>query len=282
MKVFFSSFLVLLLAQSVSADESEVRDIIHGLLNKAGVNISKADAHELVLSYRHEAIRLSNKYQLYNIVEPQLEKIDGKFDALKGERNPNGPKLSAIVGSLKALRSQLAAKASELELAFLDVEIDVLSALQNAPTQAIQFAKFKQISVNGNLGLSDARIHELLVNTPLEAYNQAAKVKLNPVRLVKAYNEALLNLDQKHPLSSSLRVLIDSLVELDNAIHPQNKALAPVGKNVIKDQIKLLRDAKSRQDDYLLDHLSGKALSLYESLVDNLLDLKAEIRISIS
>uniref|UniRef100_A0A1I7RYI5 Secreted protein n=2 Tax=Bursaphelenchus xylophilus TaxID=6326 RepID=A0A1I7RYI5_BURXY len=268
--------LALLAVAQVQA-QLPARDVIQKLLKRSGIDISAYSSHDFDLDAQRNVLELLQKYNLYDELVSALNKAHDLLIALNDQKDIEGPKLGLVITALKGLRHRLAAKANEDELRVLDGEIDVLSAVRRDGTNALALKKANAILKAGrpDLNISNADLKKSFLKNILESYQSAApQGGRNPRQVVRASIDALLNLDAAHPLSSSLGQLIAALKEQNDFAQKINHGNGTeIGK-----QIAVLELAKAHQDDSILDGLSGKALSLYEDLVENLKDLKKELK----
>ncbi|CAD5209835.1 unnamed protein product [Bursaphelenchus okinawaensis] len=217
------------------------------------------------------AIEIAEKLKVYDNVTNLVS--DANDLLVKG-----AVKLPSAVLKLRQVRCLLA-KADDSSLRSLDFTTDLLHIAEvKAEDRLAEVAALDSVNKAAGLNLTKTQIEDYLINLVLESYQAKMVVssKLNPHSLLNETYVSLSNIDLKHPLSSSLRVYIDSLDRLDNFIHGVRKN--QVGRSVLTDLLNLLKRAKAKHDDDLLDGVSGKALEIYERLVDDLKDLKPLLR----
>ncbi|CAD5209827.1 unnamed protein product [Bursaphelenchus okinawaensis] len=274
--------VALCLVGVVAARDKELINVFKYLLGGANVNASDdatSTIHSKMLQYKIDAVELGGKYKIYDSsVSKLLSETNDAIEAIPLNASAPGASLAVAIAKYNRLHAALAAVATSEEMFFLDFSLKLLESMSVLGQYQHRVDLIVGSLRAGNEPVAPAQIRPIFVNMVLEAYQIAAKnKKLNPTAVLNATAVALDNIDASHPLGTGLRLYIQSLRALESAIYTQQNEVY-IGHVVLKKLIDALQRAKNRQDDYLLDGLRGEALSIYERIVENLKDLKEEIR----
>ncbi|CAD5213488.1 unnamed protein product [Bursaphelenchus xylophilus] len=289
MKFFvFALFGALLVAQITakpkqrqldSVEKRQVRDYFIRLLKDVGINnLDHGTAHLLFLDIALNIIELANSVKLYEPLLPTYNSFLEQLIKAANSKDGTGPELSKVVDLLQAIRNRLSDKIKEPKLIIVDAFLDSAKVLRRDPQHALAVKKAQAINQAAGIEMDDKKVRNFIVNNVIEAYKQGLNISVNPVRAVANVAKAHMAIDLAHPLSTPLRLLINALEAERDLIYPKQNGARNVGFAVLKDQIDLLKKAKAKQDDSVLDGLSGNALALYEEIVEDLKDLKRELR----
>ncbi|CAD5209823.1 unnamed protein product [Bursaphelenchus okinawaensis] len=266
--------LCLLVAVVHADDDKDVRDVVYKLLADININVSYAKVHEDFLGFEKKAVDLvAGDEALYNKIAPVLANIKQGYISLKGEHNQYGEKLHRVQQRLQGLRDILATKVKDAnQLSLFDESVEMIRGMLLIPSSEDVVNKLLQIIKDARIDYeplppTEVEVRHALVLIAFEAFQRS---KQNPVELFRKINDAdYPAIDIEHSLSTPLRHLIEDY----EAVYAQYKEQKK--DDILAALIINLKHQKQRQPIHLLDGLPDTpAKEIYESIVDDLMDLK--------
>ncbi|CAD5209825.1 unnamed protein product [Bursaphelenchus okinawaensis] len=284
MKLFAVVLLSLVALNAVQAGvDEDLRDSYIKFLGANNIKIDQAEAHRRLLAYKKESIDLANKYGIYDHIDELLSKTTELIIAASKAKVLFGSEYNKAVVAFHVLRNTLADHAHELEMIHVDFNNDLLASMAHDPTNNMGVKLLLAVNdeakqLKYSLNYTAPVLRNIAANLVLEAYQVSIGKNITPVHELAQTISQRQRIDLEHPLSSGLRHYVESLQALFMKIYFGNSLDEYVGTPVLGKLMKTLRYAKYLQDDSILDGITGPALAIFESLVDNLMDLKKQIR----
>ncbi|CAD5209829.1 unnamed protein product [Bursaphelenchus okinawaensis] len=267
---------------SASASDEKVLDKIFELLKADNINITKYLTHGFVLNYRQAIVNLSSVYDNYDEVNKMMEEAEDLLVKVPapGKGMNIVPPMRKAAAAYRAISDCLSLKVpkNDMNMLQIDFSVDTIGVLYSEETFTTTdkvAAVFKAAEMN----IDKEVVRDYLINIVLEAYQESMEnSKVNPSSLLRSVQNLGTQIDLAHPLSTPLRRYSDELIELLVHIYLPYLRGAHWGRDVLGKYLVLLNDAKEAQTRHLLDDLNPRALEIYESLVENLKDLKPLLR----
>ncbi|CAD5213482.1 unnamed protein product [Bursaphelenchus xylophilus] len=261
-------------------EDKKLSEKLKGILNAAGIQKKPGEIAELISLIKYDAIRLANKYNLYDEVAPLVPQVIHSLLAVP-DNDPLGAGLAPVVGALSKVRDTLVSKASLLELLKIDSEIALLNIIRKSPIQSTIVDNLYAVFDAAYLNKSKEDCRRIILAVVQGSYEVGEKLSQSPLHHVNRFFSDISNIDKRHPLGPTLDRVQKSFKEL--ALH-LSRYLLIRGRPILQYPLfsfelsNLLVQAKSREDDTILDGLSGNQLLLFEQLVEALKDLKHELK----
>ncbi|CAD5213492.1 unnamed protein product [Bursaphelenchus xylophilus] len=245
--------------------ESDVDTKFFKIFNASGFDIPFNKVVEQRLFIDSQILKLANQYEIE--ISEDVFKVKLLIQQIP-DSDLFGAGLSALIKHIEKIRHSLAKKASDDELVFLDEEIFFLHSLEKSHENTVLDRNMAAINKEGFIGLNSYLIRAAIVT----AFEAGDVQHFNPRTEVAYFLDALFKVDPLHPLSHTLQFLIDATENLRKALRAHKVPNETIGK--INHLLGLLVQAKSLQDDTILDGLKGRQLQLYEQIVESLKELK--------